>query len=100
MRSADGRFEYRDNDDRPVPPGTQPDQVHRVAFRCRGGDRWCSINLRGRGHDIQKMSWQWDGNVDRPTLEPSINCNSDKCWHGFITAGVYMTSNRTPDAKQ
>jgi hypothetical protein len=40
--------------------------------------------------------WAWDGNLERPTLTPSINCLAKKdgkptggCgWHGFITAGV------------
>lgn len=40
--------------------------------------------------------WAWDGNVEAPTLTPSINCLAEKdgkptggCgWHGFITAGV------------
>lgn len=40
--------------------------------------------------------WGWDGNADKPTLTPSINCIAEKdgkptggCgWHGFITLGV------------
>ena len=40
--------------------------------------------------------WKWDGNVERPTLTPSINCVAEKggkptggCgWHGHITNGV------------
>jgi len=40
--------------------------------------------------------WGWDGNMDKPTITPSINCVAEKdgkstggCgWHGFITAGV------------
>lgn len=41
--------------------------------------------------------WGWDGNLDHPTITPSINCRSVKddgmpaggCgWHGFITNGV------------
>ena len=30
-------------------------------------------------------SWQWDGNMDLPTLTPSVNCV--EVWHGFITHG-------------
>lgn len=99
MRSKDGRFEYRKLDGRPVEPGTDPRDVHRFAFRCRLDPRnMCSVNLRDRGHDIPKKSWTWNGDVEKPTLEPSIDC--EKCWHGFITAGVFMTSNRTPEEKQ
>jgi hypothetical protein len=40
--------------------------------------------------------WGWDGNLDKPTLTPSINCIAEKdgkptggCgWHGFITSGI------------
>ena len=40
--------------------------------------------------------WGWDGNLDRPTLTPSINCIAEKdgqptggCgWHGWIRDGV------------
>lgn len=40
--------------------------------------------------------WAWDGNVERPSLTPSINCLAEKdgkptggCgWHGFITNGI------------
>jgi Family of unknown function (DUF6527) len=30
-------------------------------------------------------SWEWDRNVETPTLSPSIN--SIGSWHGFVTAG-------------
>lgn len=40
--------------------------------------------------------WKWDGNMNEPTIEPSINCIAEKdgkptggCgWHGWITKGV------------
>lgn len=32
--------------------------------------------------------WGWNGDLDRPTLEPSINTTSDTHnWHGFLTDG-------------
>ena len=38
--------------------------------------------------------WKWDGNMEAPTLSPSINCLAEKdgkpsgCgWHGHIIAG-------------
>lgn len=98
MRSADGRFAYLDADERPVPDGTEPAGVHRVAFRCRTHNTWCSVNLRGRGHDKPNKSWSWDGDVDHPTLQPSINCLD--CWHGFIEKGVFLTANKSREAKQ
>lgn len=102
MKSSDGRFEYRDNAGKPVPPGSKPEDVHRIAFQCRSEPgRWCSVNLRGRGHDIENRSWTWNGDFDKPTLSPSINCSDDHCWHGYITAGVYTKQDRrTPEPKQ
>jgi hypothetical protein len=100
MRSADGRFEYRDQEDRPVAPGTRPEGVHRIAYRCRSGNAGCSVNLRDRGHDVPQRSWQWDGDVDRPTLAPSINCRDGRCWHGFIEAGVYLNTAKAREPQQ
>lgn len=42
--------------------------------------------------------WGWNGNLERPTLTPSINCQSERdgkpaggCgWHGFITNGTII----------
>jgi hypothetical protein len=99
MKSADGRFEYRDRDDRPVWDGTDAGDVHRFAYRCRGQPgAWCSVNLRGRGHDVDQRSWAWDGNFDKPTLTPSINCAG--CWHGFIEGGVFNNTDHKPEAQQ
>lgn len=38
---------------------------------------------------ILAPTWDWDGNREKPTLSPSINCNGNGCcgWHGFIQAG-------------
>lgn len=101
MKSADGRFEYRDQNDDPVPAGTPPERVHRFAFRCRSNPKaMCSVNLRGRGHDIEQRSWTWDGNVDQPTLAPSINCQGDQCWHGYIEGGVFRNTSHAPEPEQ
>lgn len=72
--------------------------VHRFAFRCRSHNSFCSVNLRGRGHDLENKSWLWDGNVDAPTLTPSINCAD--CWHGFIEKGVFVNTSKSPEPQQ
>ena len=33
--------------------------------------------------------WLWDGDVERPTLTPSIQCVSPCRWHGFLTGGIF-----------
>lgn len=99
MKSIDQRFEYLDRDHSSVPVGTEAKDVHRFAYRCRSSNTaWCSVNLRGRGHDIAKRSWAWDGNIDKPTLSPSINCQN--CWHGYIEGGVFNDTNHKPEAEQ
>lgn len=30
-------------------------------------------------------TWEWNGDREKPTLSPSINCHD--CWHGFIREG-------------
>jgi uncharacterized protein DUF6527 len=38
---------------------------------------------------IAKDSWNWDGNLLKPTLTPSIQKHSPCRWHGYLTAGVF-----------
>lgn len=93
MRSSDGRFEYRDNAGKPLPDDTSIEKVDRFAFKCRrDGERdRCSVNIRGRGHDIPQRSWTLSGSIDAPTLSPSINCEG--CWHGWIKAGEFFQAD-------
>lgn len=70
-----------------------------MLFVCPNNRR-CSVLIGpspvGRAHPDGLCIWGWDGNRDRPTLTPSINCLAEKdgkptsgCgWHGFITNGV------------
>jgi len=69
-----------------------------MIFVCPNGKR-CTI-LIGPKH-VSRSSpdrlcvWKWDGNIDAPTISPSINCIAEKdgkptggCgWHGFIKKG-------------
>lgn len=70
-----------------------------ILFVCPNGKR-CSVLLGpafvDRSAPDRLCVWQWDGNIERPTITPSINCIAEKdgeptggCgWHGFITNGV------------
>jgi hypothetical protein len=70
-----------------------------ILFVCPNGKR-CSVLLGPvfvqRPTPDAVCVWAWDGNLERPTLTPSINCIAEKegkptggCgWHGFITNGV------------
>lgn len=34
-------------------------------------------------------SWEWNGNVERPTLSPSVLQRNGCKWHGYLRAGVW-----------
>ena len=70
-----------------------------ILFECPNAQR-CSVLLGptfvARPSEGALNIWAWDGNVERPTITPSINCIAEQdgkptggCgWHGYITAGV------------
>jgi hypothetical protein len=76
-----------------------PGSTGHILFVCPNGKR-CSVLLGPtfvpRPAEDKCNVWAWDGNCERPTITPSINCIAEKdgkptggCgWHGFITAGV------------
>lgn len=44
-----------------------------------------------RTGEKQPGYWQWDGNVDAPTISPSIWHKGNSSWHGFFEAGNWRT---------
>jgi hypothetical protein len=76
-----------------------PGATAHITFVCPNGRR-CSALLGpqavGRESEDRLCIWGWNGDKERPTLQPSINCLAEKdgkpaggCgWHGFITNGV------------
>ena len=77
----------------------RPAVTAHILFVCPLGKR-CGVFLgpvaETRRNEREPCVWAWDGNIERPTITPSINCIAEKdgkptggCgWHGFITAGV------------
>lgn len=73
------------------------------AYEEEGGRGWCrftwSCPKTGNpcggimiGHPdkpARSPSWRWDGNVEEPTLEPSVNCTGGCGWHGFVQQGEF-----------
>lgn len=60
----------------------------RIQFLCPCGcGILCGITVRD---DLQQMTncWGWDGNLDSPTVTPSININ-DGHWHGYLINGIF-----------
>lgn len=63
--------------------------VTSILFWCRGDkNRLCEIALT-LGDKVEEpvRRWHWDGNMQEPTITPSIGCDHRCGWHGHITAG-------------
>lgn len=83
------------------PHGIQgyPGAKGHILFVCPNGKR-CGVLLGPAPVDRPTPNaacvWGWDGDLEKPTLTPSINCIAEKdgratggCgWHGHITRGV------------
>jgi hypothetical protein len=48
------------------------------------------IPFKGKDHGYPTV-WDFDGNLDKPTLTPSIQRLSGCKWHGFMTAGIWRS---------
>lgn len=82
----------------PCSLASRPSITARIEFKCPG-EKHCSVFLGTAFEDRPNAAgvpvWGWDGNEERPTLTPSINCIAEKngkptgaCgWHGHITNG-------------
>jgi hypothetical protein len=46
------------------------------------------IHRKGESDD-RKLSWEWDGNKEAPTISPSVNVIGR--WHGFFRNGNIET---------
>lgn len=88
MSDAQVKFETLNYD------GAEPGKEQVFGFRCPTlGHRCEGLVIAGRTtmkRDPQAKNggiaqWDWDGNREKPTFSPSINCG--KCWHGYIENG-------------
>lgn len=62
-----------------------------MAFRCPCGCGREGYNPFRTTENVEHPSWVWDGNADAPTLTPSILFVGGCQWHGFLTAGEWIT---------
>jgi hypothetical protein len=51
-----------------------------------GGQRECAFGLWTS--PARNKTWQWDGNVERPTITPSIDCQGGCGRHFTMVNGV------------
>jgi hypothetical protein len=84
----------------PAQPGTE----QCVEFNCPLFDRRCgplviagrtNLNRHPRGENGGTAQWDWNGDREAPTLQPSVNCQG--CWHGYIRNGQCVTTNGVPE---
>jgi hypothetical protein len=79
--------------------GAEPGKEQTFSFVCPKGRRCEGLVIAGRtdfkrdgqGKNGGIAQWDWDGNRDTPTFNPSINCGT--CWHGYIRNGRCVSTN-------
>ncbi len=74
---------------------TAPGEEVRFSFKCpkHPTNRCGGLLIAGRSgipRDGQNQNggraqWDWNGDRERPTFSPSVNCGG--CWHGYIENG-------------
>ncbi len=67
---------------------TEPSGQRRFWFVCPGCKSLSAIALRPVV-DGSRQSWAFDGNLEAPTLDPSINHIG--CWHGWLRGGEFTS---------
>jgi hypothetical protein len=46
---------------------------------------WIPVVLGAAAANVREHGWGWDGNLDHPTLKPSLDLKGH--WHGHLQAG-------------
>lgn len=78
-----GVFAYRHD--------AKTDEAVGMMFRCPcgcGSMGSIDFRLNRKGHPM----WDWDGNISKPTISPSIHRLEDdgsSHWHGFLKEGIW-----------
>lgn len=66
-------------------------EIREIVIPCRGGKfSNCVVRIHRSDPDAGQHIWHWDGNVEEPTLTPSIGCDHRCGWHGQLTKGELL----------
>jgi hypothetical protein len=85
--SRPGDFRFQDID---AGDTVDPRKADTLDFVCPRSGKYCGFIAIGYpDKPASTPSWQWDGNLESPTLKPSINCISGCGWHGYLTNGEW-----------
>ena len=66
-------------------------QTNRCGFLLIAGAT--NIPRDPQGRNGGRPQWDWDGNREKPTFRPSVNCSANCGWHGFIRQGRCVTTS-------
>lgn len=67
--------------------GMSDGKIGRMMFVCPCGcGDICGIVLK----PVAPTGWEWNGDLDKPTVTPSILINRGH-WHGYLTDGVFRS---------
>jgi hypothetical protein len=67
-----------------------------LMFVCPGckafNDGGSGLHILPVNTDKKSPAWTWDGNIDRPTISPSIltGKDTDKICHSFLVGGIFQ----------
>jgi Family of unknown function (DUF6527) len=58
---------------------------------CQSGDDSTGLHMLPVNSTAKSPAWTWDGNLEAPTLSPSIltHVGPESVCHSFLTAGVF-----------
>lgn len=51
------------------------------------------VKRDGQGLNGGRPQWDWNGDPNRPTFSPSINCEAHCGWHGYIRIGRCVSAS-------
>jgi len=69
--------------------GSRPDGSKRLLFFCPGCQFYHEVTVE-QGTDYKGPVWGWNGDMEKPTFQPSILCNegNDRHCHLFVRDGM------------
>lgn len=80
-----GDFQFYDDNFKPTRDSTQACEL---SYQCPRTGQHCG-SIRVHLTNKTPRVWIWDGNFEKPTITPSINCGN--CgWHGYLQAGSFV----------
>lgn len=66
---------------------SNPYEINGLLFICPCG---CG-SMGGVRFKGPSPKWDWDGNIENPTITPSIQFMTGCKWHGFLTNGEFKS---------